>query len=42
VNGIFRFHADGSVERGLAVLAVTPSGFSVVSPAPTTFQQSGS
>ena len=42
VNGIFRFHADGSIERGLAVLAVDPNGFTVVSPAPTTFQASGS
>jgi ABC-type branched-subunit amino acid transport system substrate-binding protein len=42
VNGIFRFHADGSIERGLAVLAVDPGGFTVASPAPTTFQSSGS
>jgi branched-chain amino acid transport system substrate-binding protein len=41
-NGIFRFRQDGSVERGLAVLAVDPNGFTVVSPAPTTFQSSGS
>ena len=37
VNGIFRFKADGTSERGLAVLEVTPAGPSVVSPAPTTF-----
>jgi len=37
VNGIFRFKADGTSERGLAVLEVTPTGPSVVSPAPTTF-----
>ena len=42
VDGIFRFHADGSVERGLAVLAVEPGGFVVTSPAPTTFQANGS
>ena len=42
VNGIFRFRADGSIDRGLAVLAVDPNGFTVVSPAPTTFQSSGS
>ncbi len=42
VNGIFRFRSDGSIERGLAVLAVDPSGFTVVSPAPTTFQATGS
>ena len=42
VNGIFRFHPDGSIEHGLAVLAVEPGGFTVVSPAPITFQSSGS
>ena len=41
-NGIFRFRQDGSIERGLAVLAVDPNGFTVASPAPTTFQSSGS
>jgi ABC-type branched-subunit amino acid transport system substrate-binding protein len=38
VNGIFRFNADGTSERGLAVLEMTSSGPVVVSPAPTTFQ----
>jgi ABC-type branched-subunit amino acid transport system substrate-binding protein len=38
VNGIFRFQPDGTSERGLAVLEVTPDGFNVVSPAPKTFQ----
>jgi ABC-type branched-subunit amino acid transport system substrate-binding protein len=42
VDGVFRFHADGSIERGLAVLAVEPGGFTVTDPAPTTFQPSGS
>lgn len=42
VNGIFRFNVDGSSERGLAILGVQPSGFTVVHPAPTTFQQQGS
>ncbi len=37
VNGIFRFNADGTSERGLAVLEMNPSGPVVVSPAPTTF-----
>jgi branched-chain amino acid transport system substrate-binding protein len=37
VNGIFRFNADGTSERGLAVLEMTPTGPVVVSPAPTTF-----
>ena len=38
VNGIFRFNADGTSERGLAVLEVQSDGFHVVSPAPKTFQ----
>jgi ABC-type branched-subunit amino acid transport system substrate-binding protein len=42
VDGIFRFNADGSIERGLAILAVEPSGFTVADPAPTTFQPNGS
>jgi hypothetical protein len=37
VDGIFRFLADGTSERGLAVLEITGEGFSVVSPAPKTF-----
>ena len=37
VNGIFRFNADGTSERGLAVLELTPTGPSVVDPAPKTF-----
>ena len=41
VDGIFRFRDDGSAERGLAVLAVTPNGFTVVDPAPRTFPQPG-
>jgi branched-chain amino acid transport system substrate-binding protein len=41
-DGIFRFSADGTAERGLAVVAVTPDGFHVVDPAPTTFVKSGS
>ncbi len=39
VSGVFRFRQDGSIERGLAVLSVEPGGFTVVSPAPATFQQ---
>ena len=42
VDGIFRFNADGSIDRGLSVLAVRPGGFDVVSPAPETFQGRGS
>jgi branched-chain amino acid transport system substrate-binding protein len=42
VNGIFRFSADGTSERGLAVMEITPTGPVVVSPAPTTFQKKSS
>jgi ABC-type branched-subunit amino acid transport system substrate-binding protein len=41
VDGIFRFNADGSIDRGLSVLSVQPGGFNVVSPAPETFQAKG-
>ncbi len=41
VNGIFRFQPDGTSERGLAVLEMTPAGPVVVNPAPTTFQKPG-
>ena len=41
-DGIFRFGNDGTAERGLAVLSVTPDGFHVVDPAPTTFVKPGS
>jgi len=41
VDGIFRFRSDGSAERGLAVLEVTPDGFSVVDPAPKAFAPAG-
>ncbi|HEX3858713.1 MAG TPA: penicillin-binding protein activator [Pseudolabrys sp.] len=37
VDGVFRFRPDGTNERGLAVLKVTPSGGQVVSPAPRAF-----
>jgi ABC-type branched-subunit amino acid transport system substrate-binding protein len=42
IDGIFRFTADGSIERGLSVLSVRPGGFAVISPAPATFQGKGS
>ena len=42
VAGIFRFLPDGTSERGLAILEVGPSGFSVVNPAPKTFIRPGS
>lgn len=38
VDGLFRFTADGLVQRGLAVLEVRPGGDLVVSPAPANFQ----
>ena len=42
VDGIFRLNADGTVERGLAVLAVEAGGsFRIVDPAPKTFQKQG-
>jgi ABC-type branched-subunit amino acid transport system substrate-binding protein len=42
VDGIFRFNADGSIDRGLSVLVVRPGEFDVVSPAPATFEGKGS
>jgi branched-chain amino acid transport system substrate-binding protein len=38
VDGLFRFTSQGLVQRGLAVLEVTPQGNRVVSPAPTSFR----
>jgi len=38
-NGIFRFHDDGTIDRGLSVLMVTPAGFKTVDPSPTMFNQ---
>lgn len=37
IDGIFRFRANGTNDRGLAVLRVTPNGGQVISPAPRTF-----
>jgi branched-chain amino acid transport system substrate-binding protein len=37
IDGVFRFRPDGTNERGLAVLKVTPSGGQVISPAPKSF-----
>jgi branched-chain amino acid transport system substrate-binding protein len=37
IDGIFRFRADGTNQRGLAVLRVGPTGGQVVSPAPRSF-----
>ena len=38
IDGIFRFRSDGTSERGLAVLRVTPNGGQIVSPAPKSFK----
>ncbi|HZD90362.1 MAG TPA: penicillin-binding protein activator [Pseudolabrys sp.] len=38
IDGIFRFNRDGTNDRGLAVLRVTPNGGQVVSPAPRSFK----
>jgi ABC-type branched-subunit amino acid transport system substrate-binding protein len=37
VDGIFRFRPGGEVDRGLAVIEVTPEGTSVADPAPQSF-----
>ncbi len=37
IDGLFRFRADGSNDRGLAVLRVAAAGPQVVSPAPKSF-----
>lgn len=39
VDGIFRFRADGTAERGLAILEVRREGFRVISPAPEDFRE---
>jgi ABC-type branched-subunit amino acid transport system substrate-binding protein len=38
IDGVFRFRPDGTNDRGLAVLRVTPNGGQVVSPAPKSFR----
>jgi ABC-type branched-subunit amino acid transport system substrate-binding protein len=40
IDGVFRFRPDGTNERGLAVMRVTPSGSQPVSPAPKSFAPS--
>ena len=37
IDGVFRFRTDGTNERGLAVLRVTPTGGQVIGPAPKSF-----
>jgi len=38
-NGIFRFHEDGTIERGLSVLKITGTGFKTIDAAPVSFNQ---
>jgi branched-chain amino acid transport system substrate-binding protein len=40
IDGVFRFRADGTNQRGLAILRVTPSGGQVIAPASRTFSPS--
>jgi ABC-type branched-subunit amino acid transport system substrate-binding protein len=37
IDGIFRFRNDGTNERGLAIMRVTPNGPQVITPAPKSF-----
>ena len=41
IDGLFRFRADGTNQRGLAVLRVGPAGGQVISPSPKSFSGSG-
>lgn len=41
IDGILRFHSDGLVQRGLAVLEIHRGGNIEVDPAPTTFEAQG-
>lgn len=40
IDGVFRFRSDGTNQRGLAILRVTPSGGQVIAPAQRTFNSS--
>ena len=40
IDGVFRFRNDGTNQRGLAILRVTPSGGQVIAPAVRTFSGS--
>jgi len=39
IDGVFRFRSDGTNQRGLAILRVTPQGGQVISPASRNFSQ---
>jgi len=41
IDGLFRFRADGTNERGLAVLRVSTTGAQIVSPPLRSFSGSG-
>jgi branched-chain amino acid transport system substrate-binding protein len=41
IDGLFRFRPDGTNQRGLAVLQVTPTGGQIISPPPKGFGGSG-
>jgi ABC-type branched-subunit amino acid transport system substrate-binding protein len=41
IDGLFRFRADGTNQRGLAVMKVSPTGGQVISPALKSFGASG-
>src|SRR5256886_14900563 len=41
IDGLFRFRPDGTSQRGLAVMRVTPSGGQIISPPPKAFGGSG-
>ena len=41
IDGLFRFRTDGTNERGLAVMRVTPAGGQIISPPPRAFGGSG-
>jgi branched-chain amino acid transport system substrate-binding protein len=41
IDGLFRFRPDGTNQRGLAVMRVSPAGGQVISPPPKAFGASG-
>jgi hypothetical protein len=41
-DGLFRFRADGAIERGLAIIEVQQNQISVRDPAPRQFRRTGS
>jgi len=41
IDGLFRFKQDGTNQRGLSVLRVSPTGGQIISPPPKAFPGSG-